>query len=282
MYLLFDIGGTNLRVAVSQDKQSFDQIKVVPTPSDFSQGISLIAQLAVELTNGQALQAVAGGIAGPFNHEKTELVKAPHLPGWVGQPIKAELERSLKTKVFLENDAALAGLGEAIYGSGRGKRIVVYLTIGTGVGGARIVDGQIDAYAFGFEPGHQILSLEPASQSGLRTFKPSTLEELISGSAIEKRYGKKPQEITEPDFWEEMAKWLAYGLNNTIVHWSPDIVVLGGSMLKKPGIPIDQVRAYLNEILKIFPEVPPIEEAQLDDQSGLYGALVLLRQKSGV
>jgi predicted NBD/HSP70 family sugar kinase len=266
MYLLFDIGGTNLRVAISKDKKSFEEVKVVSTPQDFFQGIKIIAKLASEFTNGSDLIAAAGGIAGPLNRDKTELVSAPHLPQWKGKSLKKELSRILKTEVFLENDAALAGLGEAVFGSGQGKGIVAYLTIGTGVGGARIVDGKIDKNAFGFEPGHQILNFE--------NYK--TLEELISGSAIEKRFGKKPYEITDSDFWEEMAKWLAIGLNNTIVHWSPDIVVLGGSMLKEQGISIERVRLHLKRVLKIFNQIPQIEKAKLADQSGLYGALALI------
>ncbi|MFV1917705.1 MAG: ROK family protein, partial [Patescibacteria group bacterium] len=104
------------------------------------------------------------------------------------------------------------------------------------------------------------------------------LEAHISGAAVEKRYGKKPYEITDDKFWDELARLLAFGLNNTIVHWSPDVVVLGGSMMKKIGIPIDRVKFHLKKILKIFPELPEIKKAELGDLGGLHGALYYLKQ----
>lgn len=94
---------------------------------------------------------------------------------------------------------------------------------------------------------------------------------------LKKKYGKKPYEITDKKIWDETAKILAYGLNNTIVHWSPDIIVLGGSMFKKIGIPVPRVRFHLKNILKIFPELPAVEKAELGDVGGLYGALVFLK-----
>ena len=75
-----------------------------------------------------------------------------------------------------------------------------------------------------------------------------------------------------------MARVLAYGLNNTIVYWSPDIVVIGGSMMKKIGIPIDRVRAHLSGILHIYEELPQVAHSTLGDIGGLYGALALIKK----
>ena len=257
-----------MRLALSKDGKSIAEPVVVPTPKNFKEGMMEFQRVAAKLCKEEKVQAVAGGIAGPLDKERTILVNSPHLPLWIKQPLKKDLEKMLEARVYLENDTALIGLGEAIRGAGQGHSIVAYMTVSTGVGGVRIVDGVIDRSAMGFEPGHQII------EGGL------SLEQLISGSAVAARYGKDPREITDEKIWDEVARVFAVGLNNTIVHWSSDVVVLGGSMITgNPSIPIDAIQKYTKETLKIFPEPPPIKMGTLGDLGGLYGALVLTKQQ---
>lgn len=274
MYILFDIGGTKMRV-VSADKEKFlSEPVVVSTSKDVHDGVETLKRIINNLTNGGPIEAIVGGIAGPINKEKTMLVRSPNLSGWVGFNLKNALEEAYQVPVQIENDAAMVGLGEAHFGAGKGKSIVVYLTISTGVGGVRIVDGEIDDSSFGFEPGHQIIDPD---NSLCPTCDGNDLEAYVSGTSVEKRFGKKPYEIHDEAIWDELAKFLAYGLNNTIVYWSPDIVVLGGSMMREVGIPVPAVKKYLADILKIFPELPLIEKAELADFGGLYGSLAYAR-----
>lgn len=279
MYILFDIGGTKMRVVAASREKFLGEPTVVSTPKDFNEGMEtlkrIIDNLVSEFTaNNGIVVAIVGGIAGPLNQEQTMLVKSPNLSGWVGHDIKNTLHEVYNAPVTLENDAALVGLGEAHFGAGRGKSIVAYLTVSTGVGGARIVDGEIDRASLGFEPGHQIIDPD---NSLCPTCEGNDLEAYVSGTAVEKRFGIKPYEIHDATVWDELAKFLAYGLNNTIVHWSPDIVVIGGSMMNEVGIPIPAVRKHLAEILKIFPNIPLIEKAELADFGGLYGSLAFAR-----
>lgn len=279
MYILFDIGGTKMRVVAADHEKFLADPVIVSTPKDFTEGIDTLKRIIDNLAQELAAQkrevtAIVGGIAGPLNQEQTTLVNSPNLSGWIGHDIKNTLREAYRVPVELENDAALVGLGEAHFGAGRGKSIVAYLTISTGVGGARIVDGKIDRTSLGFEPGHQIIDPD---NSLCPTCEGNDLEAYISGTAIEKRFGMKPYEIHNDATWDELAKFLAYGLNNTIVHWSPDIVILGGSMMKEVGIPVPAVRTHLAEIMKIFPNIPEIEKATLADFGGLYGALALAR-----
>lgn len=266
-----------MRLAVSRDGKSFDEPKIINTPQDFNAGMSFFQKITLELSDGGKIKAVAGGIAGPLDRGKTKLINSPNLPRWVGKPLKETLQKTLKIPVYLENDAAIVGLGEAMNGAGKGEEIVAYITVSTGIGGARIVDGKIDRNIFGFEPGHQII--DPTGTLCPMCNLVGHLEGHVSGVALETRYHKKPYEIGDPDVWEEEAKWLAYGLNNTIVHWSPSVVVLGGSMItKSPCISIERVRYYLEHTLSIFPELPRLAKAELGDVGGLYGALQLLKQ----
>ena len=279
MYALFDIGGTNMRIAISRDGETLGEPKIVATPKDFDAGMRTLYELARELSGGEKISAVGGGIAGALSRDRTIFLNGPHLGGWNGKPIKKALENAFAAPVFVENDTAIVGLGEAVAGAGKGHAIVAYVTVSTGVGGARIVDGKIDVSAMGFEPGHQIIDAGGALHETSVGGRGIDLEGYISGTAVSERYGKNPKEITDKKFWDEMARLLAYGINNTIVHWSPDIVIIGGSMMNKIGIPIDRVRAHLSGILHIYPELPIIEHSALGEVGGLHGALAFVKQQ---
>jgi predicted NBD/HSP70 family sugar kinase len=275
MFALFDIGGTKTRVAISRDGRSFEEPKIFDTPQNFESGIITLKNVVKDLSNGEKITIISGGIAGPLDEKKERMVGGPHLKNWIGKPLKERLQELLNAKVFIENDSSISALGEAMHGAGKGYGIVAYITVSTGVGGARIVDGRIDSASVGFEPGHQIIDAD-------KTLCPdcdgNDLEAYISGTAIEKRYSKKPYEITDDTFWDEIAKFLAYGLNNVSVHWSPDVIVLGGSMMKIPGVKISNVEKHFKDILTIFPIIPVIKKAELKDVGGLYGALEIIRQ----
>ena len=269
MFLVFDIGGSKIRLALAEDGEKLGEIKIIETPQNFKEGVGLLTKATLEIAQGIKINKISGGIAGVLDNEHTKLINSGNLSDWVQKSLKLELENTLQAPVYLENDAALGGLGEAHRGAGRNKKIVAYVTIGTGVGGVRIVDGKIDEKSMGFEPGHQIINFDNEG--------PRYLENYISGSALKKKYGKKPEDINNLEIWDEAARYLAYGLNNTILHWSPDIVVLGGSMVKSTGIPLEKIRTYLRSSLNIFPYIPQVEKSTLGDTSTLEGALVYLK-----
>lgn len=270
MRLVFDIGGTNMRVAASSDGTTIKKSKIVSTPQDFEQGIQTLKQIADELSEGERIDKVAGGVAGPLDHEKTMLVAGPHMGAWVQKPLKISLEETFNLPVILEHEADLQGLAEATLGAGVGYKIVANINIGTGIASTRIVDGKIDEKSQAFEAGHQIIvpdgNLCDCGGKG-------HLEAYVSGSGIEKTYGKKGEEITDAGVWDEVARYLAIGLNNVTVLWSPGVVVLGGAVAK--SIPLDKVKMYLKDFLFIFPKPPEIIPAKLGDSAGLLGALLI-------
>lgn len=259
-----------MRVGVSRNGRNILKQKKAATPQDFNKGMVLIKRLADEITYGRPIEAVAGGIAGPLDKKKVKLVNSPNLPGWINKPLGTKLKKLFKAPIFLENDMALVGLGEATEGAGKGFKIVSYLTISSGVNGSRIVDGSIDRNAIGFEIGNQIID----SDKGV----PKTLEELIGGVHLEKRWGKPPSEISDPRIWRGLIKWLVYGLNNIIVHWSPEVIVLGGSVSNRFFPYLNEIRDELRKTVVIFPLLPELRQAALKDSGGLYGALVLIKQ----
>lgn len=277
MFLVFDIGGSKTRLGISEDKQTLiGAPKVIDTPKIFEDGIKMIKEAVGGILEGKKLVSAAGGVAGVLDKTKSELSRAPHLEGWAWKPLRDELEKALNCSVRLENDSAVVGLGEAHEGKGKGQRIVAYLSVSTGVGGAKIVDGKIAKNTFGFEPGHQII--DPNGPMCLACGVKGHLEAYISGYQVGIQYKMPPYEIADKNVWEELSKYLAIGVNNILLHWSPDTLVIGGGMMKQGGIPIDRVREHLKEIFKIFPTIPPVELASLGDLGGLYGGLALLRE----
>src|SRR6185503_10097023 len=104
---------------------------------------------------------------------------------WKAKPLADDLEALFHAPAYLENDTAIVGLGEAVYGAGKGVQIVVYVTVSTGVNGVRVVDGMIEKSRQGFEIGGQYLSMNPQH----------TLEELVSGTAVTERFGSHPKDL---------------------------------------------------------------------------------------
>lgn len=246
-----------MRIAIS-DSGKIIQTKIFPTPEDFDEGLKIF-----KLYSGQKFDKITGGVAVVFNQDKSTSISTSHLHGWVNKPIKQKLSEIFGAEVLLENDTALVALGEASFGAGKGKNIVAYLGLGTGLGGARIVNGKIDQNALGFEPGHQIIVPDgkPCNCGGK-----GHLETYVTGAYLHR----------ETADWNEAAKFLAIGLTNTIVHWSPDMVVLGGSVMQ--SISLTQVKTYLKDYLTIFPAPPEIVPAKLGHEAGFYGGLTIIKQ----
>lgn len=279
MHIIFDIGGTKTRVARSDDLKTFSDPVSFDTPEDPDEGIKKIADAARDLAHNETIIAIAGGAPGPVDPGTGALIIAPNLPKWGGTPIAQMLAQELGTHGFLANDAALGALGEAHFGAGRGRNVLAFLTISTGVGGARIVNGKIDTASLGFEPGHQIIDAD-------KTLCPdcdgNDLESYIGGRSLARRYKKeKPYEVVDPKVWnEELPKFLAYGLHNIIVLWSPDIIILGGPMvLGNPAISISNTADYLAKIPWERGHIPPIVKGELGDTAGLYGAMAYLKER---
>ena len=281
MHALFDIGGTKTRVAVSGDLASFVEPVIFDTLHSYKEGIVAIADAIKKLSGGGHITGACGGIRGQLSADHSGMAHDDVLTDWQSKALTHDLGAHIGAPVLLENDAALVGLGEAHFGAGKGFPIVAYHTVSTGMGGARIVHGKIDVNSMGFEPGHQTIDADHTLCPTCGT-ESVDLEDYISGSAIEARFHKKPYEIEQKDaVWDELAHWLAHGLKNTIVYWSPDVIVLGGSMIVgDPRILLSDIQKHTAEVvgdLMLMP--PPIKDALLGDGGGLYGAMVLLEQE---
>lgn len=272
MFLSIDIGGTHLRFATSSDGKEILHKEKFHTPKMYDDGIDLIEETIERMTDGKIPKQITIGAASPIDYEKGVIMKPPALPNWAGHSIRQELELRLRTKVHLENDAALAGLAEAATKQNKKYKIVAYITLSTGVGGARIVNGRIDYHSKPFEPGHQIL--DPKGRFWPGCGQRGCFESMASGKAFEITYGVKPEMCEDFKIWEEHAKVVSQGLVNVITLWSPDVLVLGGSLVKAGKKFIDPLMHFTINDLQIFP-APKIVISKMGDNNVLLGGFIL-------
>lgn len=260
MHIVCDIGGTNMRVAPVLG-EAIGEVRKVRTPKDPSEGIKTFVTLARECAQGEAIESITGCIAGMV--VDGVISDAGNLIEWEGMNIVKELSSSLGAHVDIVNDAALAGLGEAHIGAGKGAKTLVYVTVSTGVGGALIRDGHI------------------VESGGVGSIKmgDSNLEGLVSGTAVRKKFGVDPRNLDSVETRNGLADTLADGLRQVIARWSPETIVLGGSMMVGINpIPITRVEETLSMLLAGVAPMPHIKIAELADSGGLWGGLARLTQ----
>ncbi|MDE1974935.1 MAG: ROK family protein [Patescibacteria group bacterium] len=263
--VVFDIGGTHMRAAYSADGETIGPVTVENTPQDFGAARDLLDRMAKEVSAGREVNLISVALAG--THEDGKVLSSKNLKGWDGADIGNAFADALpSTGVILNNDAAAACVGEAVKGAGVGYKIVGYITVGTGIGGARVVNGELDAEHYGSEPGKAILDAKTGS----------TFEDLASGKAIMKKYGKRLSEITDNGDLNHIADVMAAGLSNVVTAWSPDVLVIGGGAIVDSPHFVEVLRPKFKAMTeKSFPTAPKLKVAELGDRAGLIGALLL-------
>lgn len=280
MFIACDIGGTKFRVAKSYDLESFADKDVIieETPDSPQAGLEAVARAIKTLVdvneNGkidadEKIEGIVIGIAGVLNDDHSFLMRSPHLEAWENVNIRKFFESKFDSPIYIENDTDIVGLGEACCGAGKGFARVVYITISTGIGGVQIVDGKFVNNKFGFEPGHQILNNETGQN----------WEQLASGTAVQERFKMHPKDVAQTRNWREIERNVAIGLYNSILHWSPDCLVIGGSMSR--DLSALRLKEKISKLMKIHPELPEIKIAELDSIGGLHGGFAFLKNILG-
>ncbi|MCR4333719.1 MAG: ROK family protein [Patescibacteria group bacterium] len=264
--VVFDIGATHLRIARAENGALKD-VEKIGTPKDPVQGVAAIHTF-LEKHTIRADEAV-GGIAGAV--KDGVVVRTSYLSKWDGFNFSQALANTCgipSTKLL--NDAEIAGIGEALLGAGKGFRTVAYVTVSTGIGGALIVDGQVVPYAYGHEPGQQVVDY----------VNMKTLQDIVGGAALTEEFGRPPEQL-EHSLVKGHTRALAVGLYNLLRLWSPDILIVGGSLMNDvTGYSLDAVVRELSLLPVSLPVLPPIVHATLGDDVGLYGALAFTNAES--
>lgn len=268
-YVGIDIGGQSIKVGTVRDGELVT--RDIETPPDYSQARAQMLAAANELVGGKP-KGLGIGTPGPIDWRTGFLHWTPNIP-WknVSYP---ELGEALGCPVYVDNDANVAGLAEAVLGAGKDYRVVAGFTLGTGIGYFVVMDGHIYHGKLDVEGGHQVLNPEgPLCGCGAR----GCLEAYASATAIEARTGKEPEDIDDPAFWAEIAGYLAWGIVNVTTLVCPEVFVLAGGMIKRGDTLFVPLREKLAQMLKILPP-PPVKPAELGHRAGVYGAIVLAKR----
>jgi glucokinase len=276
---LIDIGGTKLaaaRAAAPIDATAAPRLTNMrrsATPSD--QPLAALTQLLDQVLDGQRPECISASVPGPFDRRGAALIDPPGMPeAWHRLRIGDELQRRYGCTVVMENDANCAALAEARWGAGAGARTVVYFTVSTGIGTGIVCDGVLWTGRHDTEGGHQVLWPDWLGGPKCHCGGAGCLEALASGLAIERRFGRKGQDLDDPDAWREVGRWLGLGASNAIALLDPDVVVFGGGVCAswerfEPGLR-ETVAAHVR-----LQELPRITSGALGEERNLLGALAL-------
>ena len=218
-------------------------------------------------------------------------VAATPKPGWTGTNVRDELAAALGVPVLIDSDVNGAALGEWRWGAARGLDTFLYLTVGTGVGGGGMANGELIHGRNHPEMGHLLIPRASGDDfPGICPFHGDCLEGMASGPAIEARWGVSSRELgPHLDRAVELeAHYLGAAMMNLTLTLRPQRIILGGGVLKIPGL-LDGVRAETVRKLAGYVEDPIVVEGiddylvrpGLGDEAGVLGALALAQRAAG-
>ena len=211
-------------------------------------------------------------------------------PGWTDADVVGTLKAALNIPVGFDTDVNGAALAESRWGAGQGCNPVLYLTIGTGIGGGAVVNGKLLHGLIHPEMGHIPIphDLKKDPFQGVCPFHGDCFEGLATGPALEKRWGQKAETLP-PDHpaWELEAHYIALALISYILILSPQKIILGGGVAQQAHmLPLihQKVRAGINGYVQSSRITKDIENyivlPGLGTRSGVLGALALAESVS--
>jgi len=270
MYLGIDIGGSKTLLAVFDLNGLITYEKKFPTNKDYQKFLAELKDELKAVPELKQLKQCCCAAPGRIDRKRGIAERFGNL-GWENVPLVADIGKLLGlSSIDLENDAKLAGLSEAILVQEKYKK-VVYVSIGTGIGDAIIINGKNDPNLSDSEAGNMVLSVGGKFQKW---------ESLASGKALFKKYGKKASEIDDPKVWEEYAGWLALGIDALLATIQPDALIIGGGV----GAHYEKFSSFLETKLKEFENdmvrIPPILKAQRPEEAVVYGCYEYIKQNS--
>jgi glucokinase len=307
-----DIGGTKVAAGVVDEGGRVVATALRPTPSDDPmQTEEVIADVVRELRASYDVDAVGLGAAGLVDAQRANVIFAPNL-AWRNEPLRAAIEERCGLPVVVENDANAAAWAEARFGAGRGQEYLVVLTVGTGLGGGIVLDGQLYRGRLGIaaEIGH--LTVEPGGRrcgcgnrgcweryaSGqalvreaqeLASISPAIAERLLALA------GGEPLAITGLEVtqaaldgdqaaleaFQVLGMWLGVGMASLAAVLDPGMFILGGGVSEAGELLREPAQRTLEERLtaRAYRAAPDVRLALLGSEAGIVGAADLARQR---
>jgi glucokinase len=308
-----DLGGTKVLVGVvGRDREVlYEDRETSAGQSDEELLNTLEREIRQALEARPAVDAVGLGIPCTIDHDRGVAINAVNLP-IQDLPIRDEMQGRLGVPVFIDNDANVAALAEHRFGAAQGTRNAIMLTIGTGVGGGLIIEGQLYRGSTGAasEPGHLVIDIDgPRCQGSCPNY--GCLETFTSGTALA-REGREAAE-REPEsvlgralaagepidgkavtdaandgdpvaraVVEEAGRYLGTGLSSLANIFEPEVIVIGGGVAKAVGERmLEPAREEMRRrALPPMNEVP-VRAAELGPEAGMIGAAAMARLEKG-
>ena len=303
--IAIDLGATNLRVALISKKGKIIKKIKTKTPHQGKTGkvitdqLLKLVELIVKFSKQIHSQALGIGISsiGPLNYKKGEIVNSPNIP-FRRVPVVQPIKKKFKLPVYLYNDCTSAVWGEKHFGVGKKFKNIVYITISSGIGGGAIVDGHLLLGKSGSaaEIGHFKIDTKYNFPCGCKKGK-GHWEGYCSGNNLPRffKFWLKTNKInfstknikTSKDifdlarrkekivlkFLEEIGRLNAAGINNVIVAYDPEIIVLGGSVVLYNK---EFILPYFKRYIERFLKPPKITITSLKEDVVLFGAASLV------
>lgn len=307
-----DIGGTKILAGlVNEQGEILNKVRR-KTPRADSAGVLEVVAEVVDETIAQVDGSIAGigvGVAGPVDLNCSTVLFAPNLQ-WADVPARAILENATGLPVLVDNDGNTAAWGEAKFGAGRGSSNVVTVTVGTGIGGGVVLNGDLlrGAHGAAGEIGH-MGAVADGLQCGCG--RKGCWEQYASGNALvretrklaaEKLFdaqvllshgdgtpeGVRGEHITAAALegdpvaiaaLEQLGVWLGRGLASLTAILDPEVFVIGGGVSEAGELLLGSARVTLAERVmgRAYRPIPEIRAAELGNKAGIVGAADLAR-----
>lgn len=307
-----DVGGTNVKIALVNDKGSIIYSNSIPTRAEMGYEYTInnmkeaIRDLLKE-TNSKPkdIEGMGFGFPGQIDCKKGVVRLAPNIPGWVDVPIAEIMEKEFGIPTRVDNDVRCAALGELNFGAGVGCENLVCITVGTGIGSGLIVNGKLvrGASNAAGEIGHIKLDMNGGPLCGcgdrgcLEAFAsgPSIVamaEEYIRGGKSTKYRELANPEIT-PYIVSEAAKqgdavalriftiigeYIGIGLASVVNLLNPEKIIIGGGVAAAGDILLNPIKETLvKRAMKIAGSTVQVVPAKLGNTAGVIGASLLIK-----
>lgn len=289
-YICIDIGGTSVKYGIINENEQFRRTGECPTEAYL--GGPHIMKKVTELIKGLMKECSPEGIcvstAGMVNCETgTITYAAPLIPEYTGTPVKEILEKSFSIPCEVENDVNCAGLAECYAGAAKGSKLSVCLTVGTGIGGALIMDNKVvhgfsgSACEIGYMhlPGGMFQDIGAASI----LVKKIAQKKAVSEEKINGKYVFEQAKKGDPDCIkaiDEMADVLGMGIANICYVVNPEVVVLGGGiMAQKEYLQEKLDKSVKKYLIPALSDKTTIAFARNQNQAGMLGAYFHFRSR---
>lgn len=281
-----EAGGTKMVCAIGDETgRIYEQISM-PTGKPEITVPKLIAYFGE-----REVDALGIGCFGPVELNKNSprygYITSTPKTAWRNYDIVGAFDRALGCPIGFDTDVNASVLGEVTFGQAKGKSCVIYLTIGTGVGGGIYIEGNLLHGMLHPETGHVLIRKKDSDGYGGRCpYHGNCLEGMASGPALEERWGRKAVELAgRAEVWELEADYIAQALTGYILTLSPQIIILGGGVMHQEQL-FPMIRQKVIQLLGGYIQAEELEDmehyivpASLHGNQGIMGCLELARKE---